>query len=192
MMSVGAVCAADEISDNITTNGGQENVYVPSENSFTDLDNEIKNADTSLDLTQDYLFNNESDNNTGIAISKDNFVLNGNGRTIDGNNQSRIFNITGKNITLNDLILINANADEGGAIWVNGTLTLNNITFINNYATKQGGAVGLYSDSILNCSNSRFRDNYAKEGSSVYVNESELNVYNAEISSRIFTMSSSW
>ena len=114
MMSVGAVCAADEISDNITTNGGQENVYVSSENSFTDLDNEIKNADTSLDLTQDYLFNNESDNNTGIAISKDNFVLNGNGRTIDGNNQSRIFNITGKNITLNDLILINANADEGG------------------------------------------------------------------------------
>ena len=186
MMSVGAVCAADEISDNITTNGGQENVYVSSENSFTDLDNEIKNADTSLDLTQDYLFNNESDNNTGIAISKDNFVLNGNGRTIDGNNQSRIFNITGKNITLNDLILINANADEGGAIWVNGTLTLNNITFINNYATNEGGAVGLYSDSILNCSNSRFRDNYAKEGSSVYVNESELNVYNAEISSRIF------
>ncbi len=105
MMSVGAVCAADEISDNITTNGGQENIYVSSENSFTDLDNEIKNADTSLDLTQDYLFNNESDNNTGIAISKDNFVLNGNGHTIDGNNQSRIFNITGKNITLNDLIL---------------------------------------------------------------------------------------
>ena len=187
IMSVGAVCAADNITDDIISNGGQEDIYLTSESSFTDLADEIENAGTSLDLTQDYTFINETDNNTGIDISKDNFILNGNGRTIDANNQSRIFNITGNNITLNDLILINANTDEGGAIWVNGTLTLNNITFINNYATKYGGAVMLCENVIINCNNSRFMDNYAEEGSSIYVKKhSELNIYNAEISSKIF------
>ena len=107
IMSVGAVCAADDISDEIISNDGQDtleitqyDIYTTEESSFSDLTEKIENADTALDLTNDYTFNNATDNNTGILISKDNFVLNGNGFTIDGNKQSRIFNITANNITL--------------------------------------------------------------------------------------------
>ena len=193
ILSVGAVCATENSADdNIITDSqeiiqtSQNEAYSTDESSFTKLTEEIESAGTVLDLNQDYTFNNETDNNTGILINKDNFVLNGNGHTIDGKNQSRIFNITANNITLNNLILTGGNAHEGGAIWVNGTLTLNNVTFINNHAINEGGGVGLYSNSTINCYNSRFTDNYAKEGSSIYVKESKLNIYNTEISSRIF------
>ena len=138
IMTVGAVCAAensteDDISTEILQNS-QNEVYTTSEASFTNLTDEIESGGAVLDLNRDYTFNNETDNNTGILISKDNFILNGNGHTIDGKNQSRILNITGNNITLNNLILINANADKGGAIYANAALTLNNVTFIDNYA----------------------------------------------------------
>ena len=110
-------------STNIIT---QNDIYTMGESSFSNLTDEIENAGTTLDLTKDYAFNNVTDNNTGILISKDNFVLNGNGHLIDGNNQSRLFDITGNNITLNDLILINGNYQMGGGIRAAGTLTLNN------------------------------------------------------------------
>ena len=103
ILSAGSVCAADNITDEIISDGGQENVYTTSENSFTNLADKIENSGAVLDLNQDYTFNNETDNSTGILIDKDNFILNGNGHTIDGNKESRIFNITGNNITLKNL-----------------------------------------------------------------------------------------
>ena len=93
IMSVGTVCAADDISDEIISDDGQDTleitqnyIFTTGESSFSNLTDEIENAGTTLDLTKDYTFNNATDNNTGILISKDNFVLNGNGFTIDGNN----------------------------------------------------------------------------------------------------------
>ena len=193
ILSVGAVSAVENSTDDVISTDSQEilptsqnEVYATSEASFTNLTDEIENAGTVLDLSQDYTFNNETDNNTGITIAKDNFVLNGNGFTIDGTNQSRIFNITGNNITLNDLVLINGNAEKGGAIYATGSLTLNNVTFIDNYATKEGGAVCLYGDVTLNCDNTDFTDNYAEAGSAIYVEKGKLNLYNAELSSKIF------
>ena len=138
IMSVGAVCAAESITDNIISNDSKEilqtvqedittddssdvlgtaqnDIYTASEDSFTNLTDEIKSKDV-VDLTHDYKFNNETDNKNGIVIEKDNFVLNGNGRTIDGKNQSRLFSITGNNITVNDLILINGNYEMCGGI----------------------------------------------------------------------------
>ena len=192
IMSVGAVCATENIqNDNISTDSAeilktsQNEVYATSEASFTNLTDEIENAGTTLDLTKDYAFNNATDNNTGILISKDNFVLNGNGHTIDAKNQSRIFNITGTNITLNNLILTGGNAEKGGAIYTTGSLILNNVTFIDNYATKEGGAIELLSDNVLNINNSKFIDNYGGSGSSIYVEKGKLNLYNTEFTSDV-------
>ena len=190
ILSVGAVCAAensteDDISTEILQNS-QNEVYTTSEASFTNLTDEIESGGAVLDLNQDYTFNNETDNNTGILISKDNFILNGNGHTIDGKNQSRIFNITGNNITLNNLILINANADKGGAIYANAALTLNNVTFIDNYAKTEGGAIGLYGNATLNCDNSHFIDNYAEADSSIFVKKGVINLYNSDMTSKVF------
>ena len=134
IMSVGAVCAAENISDDAICDGSKEilktvqedittddstdilkttqnNLYSENEYSFTNLTEEIGGKDV-VNLTHDYKFNNETDNKNGIVIIKDNFILNGNGRTIDGNNQSRIFNITANNVTLSNLILTGGNAEK--------------------------------------------------------------------------------
>ena len=190
IMSVGAVCATDDISDEIISDGGQDtleitqnDIYTTGESSFSNLADEIENAGTTLDLTKDYTFNNATDNNTGILISKDNFVLNGNGHTIDAKNQSRIFNITANNVTLTNLILTGGNSEKGGAIYTTESLILNNVTFIDNYATKEGGAIELLSDNVLNINNSKFIDNYGGAGSSIYVEKGKLNLYNTEFTS---------
>ena len=211
IMSVGTVCAAENIADDaigndnreiletvqkdITTDDSsdvletaQNDIYTAGDDSFTNLTDEIKSKDV-VDLTHDYKFNNETDNNRGIVIGKDNFVLNGNGHKIDGNNQSRIFSIAGNNITLNDLILINGNYPNCGGMSVSGTLTLNNVTFINNHADEQGGAIGLDS-AILICNNSRFIDSSAKDGPSILVMDSLLKLYNSYITSKNFAKSS--
>ena len=193
IMSVGAVFATDDISNELAGDGQdtleitQDNVYATGESSFSNLADEIENADKSLDLSHNYAFSNESDNKTGIAIGRDNFVINGNGYAIDANNQSRIFDITGNNVTLSNLILMNGNAEKGGAIYSTGSLTLNNVTFINNYASYMGGAIWLYGDVVLNCNNSKFIDNYADLVSSIYAWESKLNLYNIYFTSRIFS-----
>ena len=209
-MSVGAVCAAESITEDaigddskeiletvqedITTDDStdilkttQNDIYTASDDSFTNLTDEINGKDV-VDLTHDYKFNNETDNRSGIVISKDNFVLNGNGHTIDGKNQSRIFNITANNIILSNLILTGGNAEKGGAIYAAGSLTLNNVTFIDNYAKTEGGAVGLYGNVILTSDNSDFIDNYAEAGSAIFVQKGVLNLYNADLSSKIFNM----
>ena len=193
ILMVGAVSATDTISEDIVSDADDtpleitdNDVYTTKESSFSNLSDEIENAGMSLDLNQDYAFNNETDNKNGIVIGKDNFVLNGNGRTIDAKNQSRIFNITSNNITLSNLILTGGNAEKGGAIYARGSLTLNNVTFINNYAKTEGGAVGLYGDVTLNCDNTDFTDNYAEAGSAIYVEKGKLNLYNSELSSKIF------
>ena len=210
IMSVGAVCAAESITEDaigddnkeiletvqedITTDDStdiletaQNDIYTASDDSFTNLTDEIKTNDV-VDLTHDYKFNNETDDSSGIVIGKDNFILKGNGCTIDGKNQSRIFNITANNVTLSNLILTGGNAEKGGAIYATGSLTLNNVTFIDNYAKTEGGAVGLYGNVILTSDNSDFIDNYAEAGSAIFVQKGVLNLYNADLSSKIFNM----
>ena len=172
IMSVGAVCAADNNTDEIISDGGQEDVYTTSENSFTNLAEKIENAGAVLDLNQDYTFNNETDNSTGILIGKDNFILNGNGHTIDGNKESRIFNITGNNITLKNLVLINAKADKGGAVYAGINVTCNNVTFKNNYALTEGGAI--YLSNQTNLTDCVFDSNYALKGADIYIKQEKV------------------
>ncbi len=61
---------------------------------------------------------------------------------------------------------------------------MNNVTFISNYASKNGGAVAVYEDVAINCNNSKFIDNYAGEGgSSMMVAKGKLNLYNSYFNS---------
>ena len=173
ILSAGVVSAADNVSDESISYDGQDtlevtqdDIYTDGESSFTNLIDEIKNAGNVLNLTKDYSFNNETDKKTGILIVKDNFTLNGNGHTIDGNKESRIFNITGNNVILNNLILINANADKGGAIFSENNITCNNLTFKNNNALTEGGAI--YVSKLINLTDCNFDSNYALKGADLY------------------------
>ena len=66
-----------------------------------------------------------------VNINKNNFVVNGNGHTIDCDNKARAFNITGKNVEINNIIIKNGLYQEGSAISSTENLKLNNVTFIN-------------------------------------------------------------
>ena len=57
-------------------------------------------------------------------------TIDGQGHTIDGNAQSRIFNTVG-NVTLKNIKLINAFAQKGGAILADASITCDNVIFEN-------------------------------------------------------------
>ena len=92
---------------------------VSAEGNFSALQNEIDSSTDGISITQNYVFDNTTDYGLtdGIGINKTNFVINGNGYTIDGSNLSRIFKIIGgNNITITNLNLVNGKHNYGGAI----------------------------------------------------------------------------
>ena len=189
IMSAGAVCAADAVSgddagsDNQliletiqddTLETTQDDVYSVGEASFTDLSYEIGNSTGVLELTKDYKFNNETDNVIGIFLSKDNFVIEGNGHTLDADNQARMFIINATNVTLNNIKFINANRTNGGAIFVDAgcSLTTNNATFENN--TADTGIV--FVAGIYNSNGDKFLDSTVSQGGVIDLTDGELNI----------------
>ena len=102
----------------------------------------------------------------GILVNKTNFTINGNGHTVDGAGQVRIFNIPG-NVTLLNIKLINGFHNAmGGAIFTGFSTHLycENVTFVNNSADSGGALVG-YDFTLINC---EFTKNHAKAGAGVY------------------------
>lgn len=88
----------------------------------------------------------------GIELDIDNLVIDGNGKTIDAKDKTRIFIITGRNITLKNITFKNGHIyknyenslnNNGGAIKINhkGGATLKNCKFINNISEIRGGAI---------------------------------------------------
>ena len=136
---------------------------------FTDLSNEIDESEDILNIQHDYTYNNESDNGY-VVIEKDNFIINGNNHILDGNKQSGIFNITGTNVTIKNLVFTNGKTDMGGIVYSTGEVTLSNVTFISNNVTYisdhteyRGGAISNKGGTI-NCYDSKFIDNHAESG----------------------------
>ncbi|MDO5848694.1 MAG: Ig-like domain repeat protein [Methanobrevibacter sp.] len=141
--------------------------------SFSSLNNTISSATDDVDLSTDYL-RDDADSINAINISKD-IVINGNGKTIDGNGKGPIFTIDkGATVTINDITFINGNGDCGGAIANYGTLFLNNCKFLNNTATSKGGAV--YNNGILTVSNSEFINSTATYYGGAISNDGILDV----------------
>ncbi|MDL2247059.1 hypothetical protein LJB96_05535, partial [Methanobrevibacter sp. OttesenSCG-928-K11] len=121
---------------------------VSAEGNFTTLQTEITNAQDNgkLVLNQSYKYDQTTDGyyREGITINKTNFVLDGGNYTIDGDGKARIFHITGNNVTIKNLNLINGKATEhGGAIYTTGqSINIHNSTFINNTATNSSNSYG--------------------------------------------------
>jgi hypothetical protein len=68
-------------------------------------------------LDEDYLFapNINSAYLGGINITQDNFIIDGNGHTIDGSCFARIFNIQSGNVTLKNINFVNGMDEDGKA-----------------------------------------------------------------------------
>jgi predicted outer membrane repeat protein len=165
-------------------------------NKFEDIQKAIdssKTGDTIVLNARNYI-----GNGCYININKNNikiqYLLKTGFAVLNGGNTNKIFSISGTNVTLNRLKLINGNNNgNGGAIYWSGnsgkiinsyignnqaqngggiyfigsSLTISQCTFSNNTAESEGG--GLYSKrkAVIN-GHSKFNENSAYKGSGIY------------------------
>ncbi|WP_409199671.1 C1 family peptidase [Methanobrevibacter sp. DSM 116169] len=176
---------------------------VSADGNFTELEGKIISAgdNNNLDLDKNYTYDS-NDNKYGVEINNNNFVLDGKGYTIDGNNQSRVFLIEGNNVTIMNLNIINGYSINGGGIRSSGeNLNLINVTFINNkaeygaalisiggsYDINYGRFIGnnatwaaIYcdgSEGVIN--NSLFVNSSSKYSTAIYVSGGDLMVFDS-------------
>lgn len=127
--------------------------------SFTGLNGMIKlheHLGEELVLDHDYTYTDHSSDlkyKNGIEIIKDNFVINGNGHTIDGKDIAKLFDIKANNIVIKNLNFINANVGNRNN-WNNGNIhffnpgTVENCTFIN-CVIRQHGTVNFEKGGVI-------------------------------------------
>ena len=130
---------------------------------FTDLQQQINDAEGELNLSYDFAYSESIDGDyflDGVYVFDKSLVINGNGHNISGENLARIFwfDLYGAEATLNNLTLISGSYDEGGAVYVDrdSTLYINDVNFFENTA-ESGGA--LYSEGKVYITNSVFDNN---------------------------------
>lgn len=134
--------ANDEIS---ISDDGEDNTS--DIGTFYELRTSISNSESNLTLEKDYNFTSSS--TSGIEINKY-FTINGNGHYIDSQGLSRVFNIKGKTLFLNNIVFISSQGTEightsldieGGAIFArNSTLIIENCSF-DSFNSNFGGAI---------------------------------------------------
>ena len=140
-----------------------------SADTFLDLDNAINgNTDLEVFLYDNYTYDATTDDvfSGGVVISRSDFVLDGNGCTISGDNLARIFYITGSNVTIKNLNLINGKNINGGGIYATGnTLTIMNSNFNSNSA-RNGGAI--HTSGNITIIDSNFTNNSVNDNQTIY------------------------
>ncbi len=181
----GDLSALDSISDTSSlidsddlsiADAGEDTLADNDDSSFSSLYSMINSGSDEINLTTDYAFNAETDGDLsqGMEIQDKNLVINGNNHIIDAKNQDAIFAIFGGNITFNDLTLTNA---KNTAIFLNGILTTNNVSFIN-CSGADGGAIYV-SDASYTSTNDKFVDCYASSsGAAIYAMLSSVIIEN--------------
>ena len=144
--------AADDVigveDDMELASSGTNEVLKADEQTFTDLNEAINgNDDNDIYLTSDYKYSSEDSSfNMGIVINRDVNIY-GNGHTINGSDEARIFKINVGNVVFYNITFVNGKTTSyGGAIL--GKCMAINCTFKENYAD-EGGA--MYEGSAVNC-----------------------------------------
>ena len=174
-----------------TPNGTIDTFEIPKElkNDFSCL-NRMIHESGSVTLKDDMTLENyELDFfEGGIDLDIDNLVIDGAGKTIDARNKTRIFTVTGRNITLKNITFKNGSAfsefDEhttgGGAIrCIRGSsLNLEGCTFENNYCDGDGGAI--LNSGNLSLAESKFNANTSRHFGGAICNKNMLTVTDDE------------
>ena len=131
LLSIASVCASD-VNDTIVASEDQNDKIISIENqdndklsttennellaepgTFTDLNATINGAGDVITLDKNYTYStDDSAFKNGIIINRA-ITIDGNGYTINGNDQARAFNITATNVILKNITFINCKADKG-------------------------------------------------------------------------------
>lgn len=170
LFTLSAVSAEKNIT-NFTSNGDLLTSDSPNAN-FNDLNKEINESTNELKLTRDYVYDEGNDINftDGINVSKSNFLLDGNGYSIDGNGKARIFNIIGNNVTLKNLIIKNALNGAVSFVQPNAEYYLDNVTIQNSSSKYSYGGIELNASNLV-VNNSKFISNTGTDSSDIFFNE---------------------
>ena len=168
---------ADDVSSDQSVNSKNTlnaNALGAPDGTFTDLNTLISNAaaGSTITLDRNYVYNPSTDSGyvNGITIAK-NLNINGNGYTIDGKNTARIFILEGYRSGLFD------------RSWHGHTYILNNINFINAYAsgTTNGGVItSVDYPNTITINNCNFTNNRGYRGPAVYVSVHEKGTLESE------------
>ena len=169
--------------DEIISTDNQETVLTDSASESTStsttvspikkFNKDITNQKSEINLTGD------------IKITKPfdirfNTVINGQGHIVDGQKQTRLFEVRGSTVTFKNFIFKNGKSNQGAAIYGSSAIIkLKNCTFLNNKVTDNGGAVYITSGKI-NVDKSTFQNNFAKNnGGAIYATGSSVVIKNS-------------
>lgn len=157
ILTIGSVSANDNMTEEISSTDDEVTAEIDDLNeelneknevangTFAELNQLISESEDSVVLKHDYSYNSTWDEGykNGIGIHKSNLVIDGAGHTIDGKGLASMFNVTGANVTLQNINFINGFAEnEGGALYITGNASnIINCTFTNNKADVEAGAV---------------------------------------------------
>ncbi len=178
--------------DGEVVDGEADQFIPPVQIDFSHLDQLIHEAKTKEIILDDdiCLQNYEIDfYEGGIVLDIDGLTIDGAGKTIDGAGKTRIFVITGKNITLKNINFVNGCAhrnydvpfnSHGGILKVNGNcnLKIKDCIFSNSSSEENGGAI--YNRGKLEMYGSKLIKDKAKyDGGAIY-NTGELAMFECE------------
>ncbi len=151
---------------------------------FTELNTLIQDSD-SITLDKNYV---RGEDESIIDIAKD-VTIDGNGYTIDVNQQYGAFNITSSaNVVMSNVAIVNDYYNvssmydmDAGTIQVDGaSLTLNNVTMSNNTMRYGTGCILITSGGNVEIYDSSFTNNYGMYGNVIETNNGTLRVNNTE------------
>jgi uncharacterized repeat protein (TIGR01451 family) len=142
----------------------------------------------TIELTSDSVYNlnlvrDEANGAVALPSITSSIVINGHGATIErsvASAQMRLLHVASSgNLTINDVHLRNGSLLEadGGAIYNEGTLTINGSELSNNFSNISGGA--LYNLGTLNLNGTTIRSNRAYWGGGVYVESGIVSIVNS-------------
>ena len=171
--------------------------FVPKEEKFDFgyLDKLIhESVGEEIILEEDICFENYENDfyEGGIELDIGNLVIDGKGHTIDAADKSRIFIITGKNITLKNITFKNGYShrnydnpmnNNGGAIKINhdANIVIENCEFISNKSEENGGAI--QNSGEFNISETVFNENVSYADGGALSNDGELNIVGSTFNS---------
>ena len=159
-------------------------------NSFKYLDDLIHSGAKNIVLDSDIVY---SDGDKAINLDLDDIVIDGMNHKIDAKGKIGIFNITGQNITIRNLVLKNGFVDSGAIICNEGKVGFENICLKNNRGSKyEGNAIINKKISDGDCEimaemtikNSRIENNMARYGGAI-INEGNLFIENTIIQNNL-------
>ena len=185
ILTIGAVSASEDAIEDITATNNDDSMQIADgdidekqeitqedtigdvSHNYTELAEDIASSSGTFDVKYNYTFDENDEPNSIILAEKNDFVINGNYHAFDGNNMTMALKIVNStNVTINNLIFIRGNGD--GTLRIsNSSVTLNNVSFIDNVAINSAGALNVVYNSHITVNNAIFRDNVRRPGCSV-------------------------